>query len=108
MMNNKQVNIYTARARSDPSSSAGVRGDPQALSVLWIDPPEQIESKRHPPEVRHIRNGPPVDSARGKSPEIQKFIKAPRAESDGEFFRYGKGITEREGKLDILSVEGMV
>jgi hypothetical protein len=97
-MNSKRLDIYPARARSDPSLQVGVRGDPQGISALRIDPPEQIESKGHPPEVRQARNGSPADSARDKPSEIQNFRKMPRVES--RISGYPQG-TQISGKISF-------
>ena len=122
------------RARSDPSLSAGVRGGPQGIDILWIDPPELLRSRGHPLEVRHIRNGPPADLARGKPTEIQNFRKVPRAESrmyghppeywipvnssfhlelkfrrtKDEIGLYGRGMPGCDGKLNVLKAEDMI
>jgi hypothetical protein len=71
----------TPRARSDPSLTAAVRGDPHWIFTLRIDSPGRFGSRGHPPEVSQTRNGPPADSARGVPSENLSFRKAPRAES---------------------------
>lgn len=94
-MKNNQLESYPARARSDPSLPAGVRGDPQDIAVLWIDPPEQFGSRGHPPEVRYIKNGPPADSVQ-EPPKMLNFRMELQAESIN-----GKGLSGWKQKLHI-------
>jgi len=79
-MNNTRLDIYPARARSDPSLAAGVRGDPQWISALRIDPPERLKSRGHPYLTGSSRNVFSVKNvSRGKPPEVRLTRNGPPA-----------------------------